>query len=135
MTHKTLALTIPPSFPEFARRDGGIWVSRRHLCRKQIWESDAISAGFDGAVFKSGMSRARALAARRGNAAGNLQQLRCAVAWCAAAAAAKIPDEAAATKRLQAELSAKVVASKNLSGHEFSHAAIVVPATIFSISA
>jgi hypothetical protein len=81
------------------------------------------------------MSGARALAARRRHTAGNLQQLRRSVAWCATAPAAKIPDEAAATKRLQAELSAKVVASKNLSGHEFSHAAIVVPATIFSISA
>jgi len=80
------------------------------------------------------MSRARALAARRGNAAGNLQQLRCAVAWCAAAAAAKIPDEAAAAKRLQAKLPAEVIAPKGLSRHDSSHAAIVVPATTFSES-
>src|SRR5271154_6542411 len=114
----------PSSFPEFARCDGGNWVSQRRLGRKQIWESDAISAGFDGAVFKSGMSRARALAARRGHAAGNLQQLRRATAWCAAAAAAKIPNEAAAIKRVQAKFPATVAAPRSLPGHEFSHAAI-----------
>ncbi len=48
-----------------------------------------------------------------------MQQLRRSVAWRAAAAAAKIPDEAAAAKRLPAKLPAKVVASKNLSGHDF----------------
>jgi hypothetical protein len=70
------------------------------------------------------MSRARALAARRGHAAGNLQQLRRAVAWCAAAAAAKISDEAASAKRVQAKFPATVAARKGLSGHDFSHAAI-----------
>jgi len=119
LTHKTLALTIPASFPEFARCDGGIWGSRRRLGRKQIWEADAISARFDGAVFESRMSRARALAARRGHTAGNLQQLRGAAAWRAAAVAAKIPDEAASVKRVQAQLPAEITAPRGLSGHDF----------------
>jgi hypothetical protein len=91
----------------------GIWGSRRRLGRKQIWEADAISAGFDGAVFESRMSRARALAARGGHPAGNLQQLRGASAWCAAAVAAKIPDEAASVECVQAQLPAEIRAPRS----------------------
>jgi len=65
------------------------------------------------------MSRARALAARRGHTAGNLQQLRGAAAWRAAAVAAKIPDEAASVKRVQAQLPAEITAPRGLSGHDF----------------
>ncbi len=90
----------------------GHWGSRRRLGRKQIWEADAISAGFDGAVFESRMSRARALAASRGHPAGNLHQLRGAAALRSAAVAAKIPDEAASVKRVQAQLPAEITAPR-----------------------
>jgi hypothetical protein len=61
---------------------------------------DAISARMDGAVFDSGMSRARPLASRAGRAAGDLQQLRRTTSQRAATARAALSHAPASTGEL-----------------------------------
>jgi hypothetical protein len=68
----------------------------------QIERDDAEFGRWNGAVFESGMHRARALAAPARCAAGMLQQLRRAAAQRAAAAAAAFPDARATNEELPA---------------------------------
>ena len=64
---------------------------RRRGCGSSEANENAISAGLDGAVFESGVSRARPLAARGGSAARSLQQLRLRASQRAATARAALP--------------------------------------------
>jgi hypothetical protein len=73
---------------------------RRRGCGSCEANENATSAGLDGAVFESGVYRARPLAARGRRAARSLQQLRLPASQRAATARAALPYAAAPTGQL-----------------------------------